>query len=717
MRFPAIWIVLLIFLGFLGLALTADYALRPLKIGFVYTRNPDSPEKYQAYRDGLQQAVREINAAGGFAGRPVEIAYFDEEGRTEKSIEIARAINNSRDMIAVIGFSNSRRASRAVGLLKDSGIPILSSAAENFISENSNFFTTNPGVIDEAIHFHALARERNRREALFVYAAGDVYSEKFYKAAADQGGTFTTSVLPVAGGESAEMILTRLKGQLRPQTIAVLSMGVARNAELAAMMRTEGLDQDIYLGRGGMIGNAFFARGGKELKNVYDLSGLMVGMSNEALQNFGAKLHQKGNAGRKGDENLERGKESYLEYSAYAYDMVYLVWKCMPGGKKDSDLSSEAVARDPKRIRQRLLENLATVTYEGVSATYAFDEKHRPAPGTARRYILEAHSGRPLPYPVQFKFGQSDSPEKVDVVLCFFDFLGFKMLHKEANRYELEFMLQLISRTDITFDDLEFENATLNDARDFKPRIHATSFSADKISSPSGEMQQSLYRVRGNFSWPNTIKDFPFDEQEFGLLIRPRKPEEKNFFVYMLNSDRFFAEDGKIFEDSGWIYQTLKTGYRKGTYRNFNIESGEPKLQEYYRSSIAFIAKRNAAQPAYKFILPLTIILFLSYSLFFIPKTSGVEKILTTPTLILAVIALYFSYVMIIDVSYMTFLDYMYIGAIAFIFLTKISLIMQYRGNSSSLLKKFYSGNYSVLIWLQGVTLGAMIGYAIWMIG
>ena len=101
-----------------------------------------------------------------------------------------------------IGFSNSRRASQAVGLLEDSGIPILSSAAENFFSDNNNFFTTNPGVIDEAKHFFALARERDRTEALFVYTADDMYSEQFFKAAADQDGSFTTSTLSVLPGES-----------------------------------------------------------------------------------------------------------------------------------------------------------------------------------------------------------------------------------------------------------------------------------------------------------------------------------------------------------------------------------------------------------------------------------------------------------------------------------------------------------------------------------
>ncbi|MDQ3779657.1 MAG: ABC transporter substrate-binding protein, partial [Chloroflexota bacterium] len=101
----------------------------PILIGGVYNLTGGLASLDNPARDGSLLAVKEINAAGGVLGRPLELVV--EDGRTD----LTTVTNATRKLIeedsvhALIGLTDTSYALPVADLAQDSGIPFLTVGA------------------------------------------------------------------------------------------------------------------------------------------------------------------------------------------------------------------------------------------------------------------------------------------------------------------------------------------------------------------------------------------------------------------------------------------------------------------------------------------------------------------------------------------------------------------------------------------------------------
>ncbi len=664
-------------------------------IALVY---PGPSAKFEAYLFGMQEAAREINKEGGIGGNCVRIRKFEEKGSKEDTKRIAEEIAKKDNIVAVVGFSNSRRAEVAIKAVCKAGIPILSSAGVNYFDAESaaTFFTTNPGVMEEVEYFLAFTKERKNAEAIFVFEEGDSYSHEFFSALQTARRTFLVRQEIIQPYDRPDSLLRRLPKMLR-DTGLVLSLGVEKNARFARAIRAAGMENDIYLGRGGMIGGEFFDEGGEGLKNIFELSALLVGMSNEKLEEFG-------------EEHLGDLDSSYLEYAAYAYDMVNLL-------KKSSRLG-ESASVGPKEIRRAITAGLKEVEFSGESATYSFDRMNRIHPGLNQQFILQWSGTSPLPYPVQFRLRGGAEPEQLNVIYCFLDCLSLKIHSQEARNYDMEFMLHIYSRYGHGIEDLDFDNASIN--REYLKRSeYIEPFSANSKSNSSYDLYKKTYRVFGSFEWDNRIENYPIDTPSIVMAIRPKETRNILFF---LNKNDPNGNMESNFVEKGWRLISMKSGYREKFLKDYDFISGTEREYKVYRSSLIFRLNRDLWRIFTKFVVPLAFILFIPVAMLFFSNEKNNcenefkwEKISILSMLAVAVVGLYYIFSTTVNVSYNTNFEWIYIGSLIFLIMIAILVRLQY---SSTLfkIKNWTIWRYRATCGLSSFVYVLMFGYAVYLL-
>jgi ABC-type branched-subunit amino acid transport system substrate-binding protein len=631
-----------------------------LEIGFVYWKKANAPEKYNAYVYGINKAIQEINEKGGLEGHPLKLVLFNEKGKVEESIKIAKEIAKRKKMIAVIGFSNSNRALKAIKYVSEANIPIISSAGSRKIfsqDKNGVFFTTNFGIKGETLYLEKFIKAKGYKNFIFISKKGDTYSDEYFN--------YVSKILKSNGKFTLEDFnnnLQKIRNSILKDTLIIISINVADNAKYSFILRNIGIKNDIFLGRGGIVGSEFYEAGGYGLKNIYELSTLLAGVSNETIQEFEEKNR---------DYFKNEKNKRYLEYATYGYDVINLIMNAYyRAAYKDVD--------DPKLIREIIKHGLLMITeknpYDGIATTYSFD-KNRIGGKLTPQYILESTGKKPSLYKKQYIY-QNGVLKYVPTLYTNIDIKSITINSQEASEYTFEMMITLISEQDIGLDDLEFENIVISDSS-FKPSIYSKEFivSSHDDTEKKENLKIKTYYVKALYSWDNTIEDFPFDSQKLPILIKPKDPIHKNFINFFISD---INQNLNKINISGWQINGGYAGFKKGNYEYIGPDL-EKKKEYYYRSSFTVNVTRKALSSAVKFILPLMIVLFITIILFALPDKAAGDKVGSATNMLITVAALYFTYATLVEVDYLTFVDWLYMGSLGFVLLANVLFILRQR--------------------------------------
>ena len=183
--------------------------------------------------------------------------------------------------------------------------------------------------------------------------------------------------------------------------------------------------------------------------------------------------------------------------------------------------------------------------------------------------------------------------------------------------------------------------------------------------SPDGEV---VYRIRvwGNFSQPLNLRNFPFDKQEFNIQIIATgyKPDEIKF-----------VSDSKI---QSSIAEKLSLADWSVVQSKAQVTPYKPlSAIEVSGFMFSFTAKRHSDYYLLKVILPLLLIVGMSWIVFWIPPTQSATQISVSVTSMLTLIAYRFA----VDshlpnISYLTRLDYFILGSTILVFLTLLQVVI-----------------------------------------
>lgn len=102
-----------------------------IKIGVYVDLTGQTSAFGQSSKNGIQLAVDEINAAGGVAGKKLEVIVEDDQGRPEQAKTVVSKLVNQDKVQVIIGEATSTNSLAAAPVAQEAKIPMISHASTN----------------------------------------------------------------------------------------------------------------------------------------------------------------------------------------------------------------------------------------------------------------------------------------------------------------------------------------------------------------------------------------------------------------------------------------------------------------------------------------------------------------------------------------------------------------------------------------------------------
>lgn len=125
-RILALWAMTLGLLGHLSLtqAQPAKPAVIPVKIGVIGPFTGPSSDFGMPMLNGIQLAAEEINAVGGYLGRPLQLVIKDDQGNPDIGLKGSQELV-AEGVIATLGFCNTGVAMKALDVFQNAKSPLI----------------------------------------------------------------------------------------------------------------------------------------------------------------------------------------------------------------------------------------------------------------------------------------------------------------------------------------------------------------------------------------------------------------------------------------------------------------------------------------------------------------------------------------------------------------------------------------------------------------
>ncbi|QTD45344.1 ABC transporter substrate-binding protein [Ottowia testudinis] len=75
--------------------------------------------------NGMQQAIEEINAFGGYVGRRFELVVKDDKGKEDEAVTVTKELLQKDQVVAALGFCNTGNAMKAIELFQAAKVPLI----------------------------------------------------------------------------------------------------------------------------------------------------------------------------------------------------------------------------------------------------------------------------------------------------------------------------------------------------------------------------------------------------------------------------------------------------------------------------------------------------------------------------------------------------------------------------------------------------------------
>ena len=97
----------------------------PVRIGVIGPFSGPSSDFGNPMLHGVQLAVDEINAVGGYLGRPLELVVKDDQGNPDAGLKASQEVANTPGVIATIGFCNTGVAAKSLDIFQNGQMPLI----------------------------------------------------------------------------------------------------------------------------------------------------------------------------------------------------------------------------------------------------------------------------------------------------------------------------------------------------------------------------------------------------------------------------------------------------------------------------------------------------------------------------------------------------------------------------------------------------------------
>lgn len=297
---------------------TAGGDTTPIKVGLFGPMSGANAAVGTSQKEGVDLAVKEINAAGGINGRPIEIVSYDDENDATTAVSVVNKLINSDEVCAVIGSVNSSVTLAAMEVTQDAGMPHLTA-----ISSGAAITTSGYEYI-----VRVQASDLLQAEAVVNYAINAGYQKIGLMYQNDDYGGGARDVilkimeekgLKLAADEAFEATAADVTPQLQNVKAAgcdalIMWCMYAPGATIANQAAQLGMGDLQLLGGGGLTNAKLYELGGQNVVGVINSQTFLAGA--DAVNDFSAAF-------------IDNFKAEYNDTAdsnnAMSYDTMYIL--------------------------------------------------------------------------------------------------------------------------------------------------------------------------------------------------------------------------------------------------------------------------------------------------------------------------------------------------------------------------------------------------------
>ncbi|MEZ5773253.1 MAG: ABC transporter substrate-binding protein [Hyphomicrobiaceae bacterium] len=609
------------------------------------------PGRVAAIRHFATRRAAEINRRGGIDGHRLELVFLDDfESEERLKVNVASALADER-LIGMVGLADSTRGKAVVDDIARSGVPFISEISRGDIyAAHPTIFSLVPSIRDEVGVVRRLMADRGATRPVFVGFAGNLYVSEYARQLAEPGegpGLAAIHLLPerpdyVLDQAAADQAIAAIRQSGADFVLLALNSGPG--AQFARKLAEAGLTVPVFvvLGRIGRIDRAMGAT---------PYPGAMLELAREGVPNaYNERLMRRIWAERDGTWIFNDSRSQTAPAACKDEPDTRLITdvqddanrRAIGRGVQYADMiemiATAAIAKgtavDLAELRRAIAGDLAGYRAErrifhgwwqdwaftaGRSLSDAMLVAERRAPGAAitlaaRQYAFGATGLRPLPV-------MSISVDMIRI---------FKVDSNERTFYA-DFYLSFRDDAGLDISDIEFTNAVRSEvSRDALVSFHRID------AAPGSNGGLKLYKVAGKFYFEPDLGDYPFDEQRFSLSFQPSDASHP-FLVQPPP-----AELGRrSFDTDGWRPLSRYVGADQDVITALGSDVAEERLIQLYKYNATWVMARISTDYALRVVLPLIVILLVTYLSVFIPEDRLESVVAIQVTALLSAIALY----------------------------------------------------------------------------
>ncbi len=338
-----------------ALAQTA-FAVDPIKIGAVASVTGPASFLGEPEKNTLEMVQKEINAAGGVLGRPVEVIIYDDESDVNKAVLATEKLLKRDRVCALIGATTSGSTLAIMGKAQAAKVPMVSMSAAEKIAKPVKPFVFKVAPSDR----HAAARILKDAKAkgyknLAILTVSDGFGQagrEVLKELIPARG-FTLVADEVYGPKDTDMTaqITKIAG-LKPD--AIICWGTNPGPAVVARNRTQlGIAIPLYMSHG-VASKKFIELAGPAAEGLILPAGHLIVAAQLPDDHPQKKLLMAYTADYQG-----KYKSPVSTFGGHGWDALRLICKAIENGKSDK----------PVDIRDNL-EKIAK--FPGVGGVFTF---------------------------------------------------------------------------------------------------------------------------------------------------------------------------------------------------------------------------------------------------------------------------------------------------------------------------------------------------------
>ena len=329
----------------------------PIKVGVYLPLSGANAAVGQSGVEGIEMAVEEINAAGGIAGRPIEIIKEDEENDPTTAVSVVNKLINQDEVVAIIGSVNSSVTLAAMEVSEDAGIPMVTPISSGAaITGSGNQYIVRGQANDllqaGAVVEYAIAKGYQKIGLMYQnddYGGGardvivEIMKENNMTLAADEG--FEASAADV----TPQLQNVKAAGC----DCLIMYCMYAPGATIANQAAQLGMGDLPLLGGGGLTNAKLYELGGENVVGVVNSQTFLAGA--DAVNDFSAAFI----------ENFQaKYNDTADSNNAMAYDSTYILAEGLKYSLEQyNDLSGDHIMEGMKAIKDMPLAT-GTITID-----------------------------------------------------------------------------------------------------------------------------------------------------------------------------------------------------------------------------------------------------------------------------------------------------------------------------------------------------------------